>query len=80
MKKEEVTIDVLVADVLLRVQATQNILIKKGIITDEEFQAELKLVSKTLLKSVLEKAGVAGDLDQLIEDLEIINKRPPTGN
>lgn len=80
MKKEEVTIDVLVADVLLRVQATQNLLIKRGIITDEEFQAELKLVSKTLLKSVLEKAGVAGDLDQLIEDLEIINKRPPTGN
>jgi len=80
MNKSDITSDVLIADALLRVQALQNLLIKKGLISNDEFQEEIKLVSRTILKSVLEKANVTDNLDRLIEDLENINNKKSTDN
>lgn len=71
--KKDTTNDVLVADAILRLQAMQNIFIKKGIFTEEDLKTEINLVSSTILKAILEKAHVAGDLDKLIKDL-ISNK------
>jgi hypothetical protein len=72
--KPAIVDDILVADLLLRIQALQNLLVKKLIISDAEFQNEIKLVSRPFLKVILEKANVLGNLDQLIDDLEIIHK------
>jgi hypothetical protein len=79
-KKPDPTSDVLVADALLKMQALQNLLVRKGIITNEEFTEEVNSVSRTILKSLLEKANVKGDLDKLIDDLNSINKKKSTDN
>lgn len=74
MNKNETSINVLIADAVLRLQAMQNIFVKKGLFTDKEFQLEVEQVSKNIMKSILEKAKVPGDLDKLIDDLSLINK------
>jgi hypothetical protein len=79
-KKSDPTSDVLVADALLKMQALQNLLVRKGIISNEEFAEEVNSVSRTILKSLLEKANVKGDLDKLIDDLNSINKKKSTDN
>lgn len=73
-KEVTITNDVLLIDALLTVRALQNLLIKKELISFFDLEKELKLVSKTLLKSILEKANVPGDLDELIETLQTLNK------
>jgi hypothetical protein len=73
MNKEQaegLTSDVLIADALLRIKAIENILISKGIFTREEFQEELQAITRLIAKSILEKAKVPGDLDELIKNLQ----------
>lgn len=72
---QTLTDDVLVADAVLRLQAITNLLISKGIISKTEFDEELKSVSSQILKSILQKANISGDLDQLLGDVfKSINK------
>ena len=73
--KKETTIDVLVADAILRLQSMQNILVRKGYFTNEEFVAEIKDVSSNILKAILQKAQVPGDLDKLLETLGSVSKK-----
>jgi hypothetical protein len=73
--KKETTSDVLVADAILRLQSMQNILVRKGYFTNEEFSVEIKEVSNNILKAILQKAQVPGDLDKLLETLGTITKK-----
>ncbi len=73
--KKETTIDVLVADAVLRIQSIQNILVRKGYFTNEEFSAEIKEVSNSILKAILQKAQVPGDLDELLKTLSLVGKK-----
>ncbi len=73
--KKETTIDVLVADAVLRIQSMQNILVRKGYFTNEEFSAEIKEVSNNILKAILQKAQVPGDLDELLKTLSFVGKK-----
>lgn len=59
-----------IADALLRIKAMENILISKGIFTQEEFSKEVFKVSAVVMKEILTKANVPGDIDKLISDLQ----------
>lgn len=59
-----------VADALLRIKAMENLLIAKGIFTQEELKKEIFKVSAVVMKEILTKANVPGDIDKLINDLQ----------
>ncbi len=76
---EELTNDVLIADALLRLTTLENLLIKKGIFTKEEFDTATAEIASKIAKSILQKANVPGDLDELIKGLQG-NKTKLPGN
>ena len=67
---EELTNDILIADALLRIRTLETILIAKGVFSAEEFQEEMNVITKIIAKSILQKAKVPGDLDELIKNLQ----------
>jgi hypothetical protein len=70
---EGLTNDILIADALLQLRSLTNLLIVKKVFTSEEFQAEMKTVTRVITKSILKSANVPGDLDQVIDELEATN-------
>ncbi len=66
--------DLLIADALLRLKTIENLLISKGVFTKEEYSAEMESITHQIAKTLLEKANVPGDLDELLRSLK------PTGN
>lgn len=55
---QELTSDLLIADVLIRIKALETILISKGILTAAEFNSQCRDITELLSMSILEKAGV----------------------
>lgn len=66
------TDSITMADALLRLKALENILISKKIMTQDEFKKELGVISGVILKEILKKAMVPGNLDELINNLQNI--------
>ena len=65
MNKKEAqtnTNDIMIADTLLRVKTLENILIAKGLFTREEYNKEMEIVTKLIVKVMLEKAN--GSVDE----------------
>lgn len=81
-KKEaqELTNEMMLADALLRLRSLEKLLIAKGVFTQEEFSQEMDVLAKQIAKSLLEKAHVKGNIDELIESLQKSNKTPSNGN
>jgi hypothetical protein len=82
-KKEEneLSDSLLIADALLRIKTLENLLVKKGLITQEEFSAEMEVIARSIAKSILEKANVQGDIEELVNSLRSAPpKKPPTEN
>lgn len=73
-KKQELTSDVLMADVMLRITAIEKLLIEKKVFTQEELTACTEEIAKKVAKVVLEKAQASKNLDQFISDLESSSK------
>ena len=69
-KKQELTSDVLMADVMLRIAAIEKLLIEKGVFTQEELSKSTDEIAKRVAKVVLEKAQAAKNIDEFIADLE----------
>lgn len=71
-KKEsaELTHDMMITDALLRLTVLEKLLISKGIFSKEEFQQEMELIANQLAKSLLKKAGVSGELDEIIKSIK----------
>lgn len=69
-QKQEVTNDVLMADVMLRVTAIEKLLIEKGVFTQEELTQSTEEIAKRVAKVVLEKAQASKNIEELIKDLE----------
>lgn len=71
-KKEdaEEMIDVLIAEAIIQVRALESLLIAKGIVTKEEVDAEMFLITSQVSKKILEKAQVAGDLDAILKSFD----------
>jgi len=69
-KKAELTTDVLMADVMLRVTAMEKLLIEKGVFTQEELAVSTEEIAKRVAKVVLEKAQASKNIEELVADLE----------
>lgn len=61
---------IMVAEILLRVSALENLLLKKGIVTQQELLSSIKETSMEAAKNVLRKANVTGDLEKIIQDFQ----------
>lgn len=72
--KDELSNSLLIADALLRLKTLENILVAKGIVNQEEFQQEMDKIAKQIAKSILEKANVQGDIEELINSLRAPKK------
>lgn len=70
LEATELTNYVLIADALLRLKTLENLLLSKGIFTKEEFSQSMKDVSEIIVRAILEKAHVPGDLDEIIKNLQ----------
>lgn len=69
-QKQEVTNDVLMADVMLRVTAMEKLLIEKGVFTQEELVQSTEEIAKRVAKVVLEKAQASKNIEELVKELE----------
>ena len=68
--KQEITNDVLMADVMLRVTAIEKLLIEKGVFTQEELVASTEESAKRVAKVVLEKAQSSKSVEEFVAKLE----------
>lgn len=67
---QQLTNDVLMADVLIRLKAIENLLLVKKVFTDLELHAEVRNIAEILSMTILQKANVSGDINKFIEDLK----------
>lgn len=72
---DDLTNEMLIADALLRLKALENVLVAKGLITQEEFAEEMNTIAAQVAKSILQKAQVPGNIDEIIRNLQDANKK-----
>lgn len=72
-KKTELTTDVLLADVMLRVTAIEKLLIEKGVFTQEELAKTTEEIAQRVAKVVLEKAQSSKNIEDFVAKLEEAN-------
>jgi hypothetical protein len=65
---KDTTLDV--SEALLRIKVIEKILVDAKITTQEILNQELKLMSKSIIKFILESANVQGNLDEIIDTLD----------
>jgi len=68
--KQELTNDIMMADVMLRITAIEKLLIEKGVFTQDELTASTEEIAKRVAKVVLEKAQASKNIEEFIADLE----------
>jgi TPP-dependent pyruvate/acetoin dehydrogenase alpha subunit len=73
--KKEITSDVLLADVMLRITAMEKLLIDKKIFTQEELAKTTEEIAQRVAKVVLEKAKSSKDVEDFIAKLEADSKK-----
>lgn len=67
---QEINSEILLTDLLIRVSTLEKLLINKGFITQEEFTNTMKETAFNIMKDVLQKANVPGDLDKILNDMQ----------
>jgi len=67
---EQITSEVLIADILLRLTTLERLLISKGILSDEEFKSKMNEIAAQIAKTIIQKSNIQGDLDKIVEDLQ----------
>lgn len=67
--KLEITNDVLIADIMLRLTAIETLLLEKGVFTKEEFGATCEEIAKRVAKVVIDKATATKSVDTLTASL-----------
>jgi hypothetical protein len=55
-ESKEITTDVLLADIMLRLTAIETLLITKGVFTDVEFRQTMEDIAQKVTKTILDKA------------------------
>lgn len=64
-ESKEITTDVLLADIMLRLTAIEKLLITKGVFTDQEFRQTMNDIAQKVTKTILDKAkSLAADKDK----------------
>lgn len=66
---EIITNDALLANALLRLTTLENLLLEKGIFTKEEFNKATAVATANIVKVILQRANIPGDLDSIIKSL-----------
>ncbi len=56
-ESKEITTDVLLADIMLRLTAIETLLITKGVFTDVEFRQTMEDIAQKVTKTILDKAA-----------------------
>lgn len=77
-KKPDLTNDIMMADIMLRVTAIEKLLIEKGVFTQEELTAATEDIAKRVAKVVLEKAQSSKKIEELTASLEGAPKKEPS--
>lgn len=67
---KDITSEVMLADLMLRVTSLESILVTKGIFTKEEFSAVNEEIAKKVAKIVLEKTKTSKEADEFIAKFE----------
>ncbi|CAB4197044.1 hypothetical protein UFOVP1290_564 [uncultured Caudovirales phage] len=67
---EELTNDILIADILLRLKTLEVILLNKGVFTQEEYDLVKNEITTKIAKTILQNTNVPGNLDELISNLQ----------
>lgn len=68
--KQELTNDVLMADVMLRVAAIEKLLIEKGVFTQDDLNKTTEEIAQRVAKVVLEKAQASKSVEEFVAKLE----------
>jgi len=55
----------------------ENVLIAKGLFTREEYNLAMEDITKQIAKTILQKANIQGDIDELLADLKNQPKKEP---
>ncbi len=61
-KKPEITNDVLMADIMLRLTTIEKLLLDKGIFTQEEFFQTMEDIAKKVSKVIMDKVKESADI------------------
>lgn len=72
--KNDLTSDIMMADIMLRVTAMEKLLLDKGILTQTELAAANEEIAKKVAKVVLERAQASKNLEEFVSDLENSSK------
>lgn len=67
---DKINNDMLIAEALIRIFAIEKLLEDKGIITSDDFHAEMEKVAIMLARNLLQKANIPGDIDAIIGDFK----------
>lgn len=72
--KNELTSDIMMADIMLRVTAMEKLLVDKGLLTQAELAAANDEIAKKVAKVVLERAQASKNLEEFVAELESSSK------
>lgn len=72
--KKDLTTDIMMADIMLRVTAMEKCLIDKGLLTQAELAAANDEIAKKVAKVVLERAQASKNLEEFVSDLQNTSK------
>lgn len=67
---QELTNDVLITDVLIRIKAIEDFLIDNHLISEEELKIRIQNISEAIMQNILQKSNISGDIKQIIENLK----------
>lgn len=68
--KENIDVDILIADLMIRISTVEKLLISKNIISQEEYSSELESLAKSVSEMVLKTAEKSSNLDDFIKKME----------
>lgn len=68
--KENIDIDILIADLMIRISTVEKLLISKNIISQEEYSSELESLAKSVSEMVLKTAEKSSNLEDFIKQME----------
>lgn len=75
MNDKEITNDILLADIMLRLAALERLLLEKQVFSKEDLIKITEEIAKQAAKIVMEKAKNSKTIEELITNLEEDNKK-----
>jgi hypothetical protein len=69
MSQKNITLDILVAELMLRTTVLETLLLEKGTLTKEDFHKTTEIIAHKAANAVLEKAKAANSLEDFTQSL-----------